>query len=331
MALAWIVRDVRATEGSLDLWQYLGATDYRLTDRPTTAHGNRVLLVTYIVAAVAALRSTAAPVVLIVTGIVTFALRLPGVWTIADAPYAEELRERALLGAYVALLAAVALVVVGAAGRRPVPEGGERPAGPGAGAGVTAFLLLLAMALIALAWEIRQAFVLPSSVYPDWFTGGGRVNGPLTEVPPGWGMAVLFVMLLVAAFGAVARAAFARPLGLIAGGFQLLSGVLGVTVVIRYDLYKRFADLPTERQLSMLTSVFLVFAGAAVIIVLARRGVERAPGGSPGPWGGSGPWGVQPPGYPPAAGPGVPPRAPGHPPAPAPGFGPPPSSPPPGP
>ncbi|MFE3428762.1 hypothetical protein [Streptomyces sp. NPDC059171] len=72
----------------------------------------------------------AAPV-LIVTGVVAFVLRLPGIWTVADAPAPEELRDRALLTPHAALVAGLAPIVVGAAGRRPVPQGEERPARTG--------------------------------------------------------------------------------------------------------------------------------------------------------------------------------------------------------
>jgi hypothetical protein len=329
MAFAWIVRDIRAADGQMGLWEYLGAPDPRSGQPATTAQGSRVLLVTYVLVAVAALRSSAASSALVVTGVVTFGLRLPGVWAVDDS-YPVELRDRAELSVSVALVAAVALIVAGIAGRRPTPEGG-RPAGPGQGAGVVAFLLLGAVAVVSLAWEIRQPFVVPSGVYPAWFIGGAPVHIAMTEAPPGWESAVLVLMSLVAAFGAVARAAFARVLGLIAGGLSCLGGVLGTAFAVRHEMYEHFADLPLERQLSLLTSVFLVFAGATVIAVLARPGAERASGGLAGPWGGSGPWGVQPPGHPPYGAPGQPPaQAPGFGPPQGGGFGPPPSSPPPG-
>lgn len=319
MAFAWIVRDIRAADGQMSLGEYLGAPDSRSGQPATTAQGSRVLLVTYVLAAVAALRSSAASSVLVVMGVVTFAMKLPGTWAIDDT-YPVELQDRAELGLYVALVAAVALVVVGIAGRRPSPEAG-RFAGPGRGAGVAAFLLLGTVAVVSLAWEIRQPFVVPSGIYPAWFIGGEPVHIPMTEAPPGWESVVLVLMSLVAAFGAVARAAFARVLGLIAGGLSFLGGVLGTYFAVHFKMYESFADLPLERQLSVLTSAFLVVAGAAVMAVLARPGAERTSGGLPGPWGGSGPWGVQPPGHPPY---GAPAQAPGQPPAQGPGFGPPP-------
>lgn len=324
LIIAWLVRDVRAADGLLPVWEYWsGTADLRDAPRTTTSTTSLVLLLAYAAAAVAALRSASAAPVLIVTGVVTFALRLPGVWIIADAPAPEDLRDRALLTTYVALAAGLAMIVAGVAGRRPVPEGTERPAGPGRGAGVAAFLLLGSQGLIFAAWEIRQPFVYPSELYPAWFIGGEPLTTPLTEGPPGWVAVTHILMLLVAAVGAVAGAAHARALGLIAGGFVLSSGVVGTVRIVHYEMYEQFLDLDIEAQLNMLTSVSSLLVGPVVIVVLARKGAERTlVGGAPGPWGGGGPWGAQPSGYPP------PQAAPGQQP-PAPGFGPPPSSQPP--
>ncbi|WP_097870107.1 hypothetical protein [Streptomyces sp. rh34] len=331
LIIAWLVRDIRAADGPVAVWEYWsGTADLRDAPRTTTSATSLVLLPAYAAAAVAALRSASAASVLIVTGVVTFALRLPGVWTIADAPAPEDLRDRALLTTYVALVAGLAMIVAGAAGRRPVPEGAERPAGPGRGAGVTVFLLLGFQALLFAAWEIRQLFVYPSELYPGWFIGGEPLTIPLTEGPPGWVTVTHVLMFLVAAVGAVAGAALARPLGLIAGGFVLSSGVLGTARVIHYEMYEQFTTLDVEAQLNMLSSVSSLLVGPVVLIVLARKGVGRTPvGGAPGPWGGVGPWGVQPPAHAPHQPPGQQPPAPGFGPPQGGGFGPPPSSPPP--
>ncbi|MFK4216204.1 hypothetical protein [Streptomyces sp. NPDC020880] len=313
LAVAWLVRDLRAADGPGPVWEYWsGTADLRQARRTTTSTTTLILLVAYVVAAVAALRSAAAASVLIVTGIVTLAVRLPGIWTIADASAPEELRDRALLSVYAALAAGIGLIVAGAAGRRPLPPGAPRPGGPGRGAGVAAFLFLGFQAVVFAAWEIRQPFVYPSELYPAWFIGGKPLNVPLTEAPPGWVNVVIILMFLAAAVGAVAGAAHARPLGLLAGGFALSSGVLGVARIIHFELYREFPDLGIEMQLNLLSFVTSLLAGAAVLVVLARKGVERAPtGGAPGPWDG---WGAPAPGFgPPQGG----------------GFGPPPSAPPP--
>ncbi|MFE1481240.1 hypothetical protein ACFW80_10120 [Streptomyces fimicarius] len=332
MAIAWLVRDFRVVDGPEILWDIWAgsANPWGMPSLATTAT-TLILLVVHAATAVAVLRSAQASPALIITGIVTFAVRLPGVWTIADSPFPEELRDRALLTTYATLLAGLAMVVVGTAGRRPVADGEERPAGPGRGAGVAAFLLLGFQAVAFTGWEIRQTFVLPDGLYPAWFMGGRPMVIPLTEAPPGWMNVLLIPTFLVAAVGAVAGAAYARPLGLIAGGFLLSSGVLGVGRGIRFELYERFTSQDIETQLNMLSFVASLIAGVAVLVLLARKGVQRIPvGGAPGPWGGGGPWGAQPSGYPPPqAAPGQQPPTPGFGPPQGGGFGPPPSSPPP--
>ncbi|MGW6713766.1 hypothetical protein [Streptomyces sp. MCL20-2] len=333
MVVAWIGRDIQAADGPGPVWEYWsGTANLQDVVRPTTTSTSLVLLLAYAAAAVAALRSASAASVLIVTGVVTFVLRLPGVWTVADAAAPEELRDRALLTTYAALVAGLALIVVGAVGRRPVPQGGERPAGPGRGAGVAVFLLLGLQAVIFTAWEIRQPFVFPSGFYPEWFIGGAPLNTPLIEGPPGWITVAIILMSLVAALGAVSGAALARPLGLIAGGFVLASGALGLARTIHFELYERFTDLDIEGQLTLLSQVCSLLIGLVVILLLARKGVERTPGGAAGPWGGpnswGGGWGAPAPGQPGPQG-YQPPQAPGFGPPQGGGFGPPPSSPPP--
>ncbi|MCX4674525.1 hypothetical protein OG413_04185 [Streptomyces sp. NBC_01433] len=372
----WIVRDLRVTGGPAELWEYwAGYMDARAKGVPATSQGSGVLLVVYVLAAVAALRSSIAAPVLVATGVVTLAVRLPGVWITGsswmDGSYADELRTRAMLGTFVALAAALALVVTGAAGRRPADDGGgARPVRPGRGAGVLTFLVLGATGVFYLAWEVRQAFVLPDYLYPAWYTGGEQVRVALTDAPPGWNSVVVALLCLAAAFSAAVRAVHSRPLGLIAAGFVLTSGVLGVARTVHHDLLDRFADLGTEYQLNLLTLFFSVLAGAVTLVALGRGGVEEVPGtggqgyGSGGwsqgwgPGAGAGPgYGLAPAqgyGQGPGQGPGygyppVPGQAPGHgypqggpqssapgappaaPPGGAPGYGPPPpSSPPPG-
>ncbi|EGE42006.1 hypothetical protein ACIQUZ_27055 [Streptomyces griseus] len=327
LVIVWLVRDIRAADGPVAVWEHWSGTgDLRDVPLTTTSAAALVLLAAYAAAAVAALRSASAAPVLVVTGAVTLALRLPGVWTVADASAPEHLRDRALITTCAALAAGIGLVVAGVAGRRPAPEGAVRPVGPRRG-GAAVFLLLGSQALIVAAWEIRQPFVYPSELYPAWFIGGEPLSLPLTEGPPGWVAVTHVLMFLAAAGGALTGAAHARPLGLIAGGFVLSSGVLGTARVVHHEMYERFFDADLEAQLNMLTSVAALIAGPVVIIVLARKDVERIPaGGVPGPWGGGGPWGAPPPGHPPHVAPGYPPpQAPPGQQPPAPGFGPPPS------
>lgn len=92
-----------------------------------------MLFVVLVAALIAALRSSVAASTLVVTGLVTLALRLPGVWTIGSTwmgpRYSDELRTRALVGTFVALAAGLALVVIGTVGRRQ-PEDTYEPRPP---------------------------------------------------------------------------------------------------------------------------------------------------------------------------------------------------------
>ncbi|MFF2726789.1 hypothetical protein ACFVS9_02600 [Streptomyces sp. NPDC058008] len=310
---AWIVRDVRAVGDPGALLRYwAGYTDGWPKKLPATLQADPVLLAVYVLALSAALRSSVAASTLVATGLVTIALRLPGVWTIGsswmDDRFSGELRTRALVGTFVALAAGLALVVTGAAGRRQPEDPFEpRPTRPGRGAGVTAFLVLGASAAVMAGWEIRQLFTLPDEVYPGWYVGGEVITLGLTAAPPGWSGLVLVAAGLVAAWTALFRAVHSRPLGMIVAGFLLVSGGCGIARILHHDWLERFFDEPAEQQLMILTSFFLAFAGATALAVLARRGFERTDG--PG-------HGYGDPGYPQAGPPGY-----GQPPAGAPGHG----------
>ncbi|MFD3655187.1 hypothetical protein [Streptomyces sp. NPDC058620] len=347
MVVGWVVRDVRAVSEPLDLLRYwAGYADARPDALPATSHSDLVLLVVYVFATAAALRSSVAASALVATGLVTLLLRLPGVWGIGaswmDGRYADELRTRALIGTFVALAAALALLVTGAAGRRQSEDFYEpRPTRPGQGASAVAFLMLGAAGAVMIAWEIRQLLTFPSSIYPDWFVGGPDVRMELTDAPPGWTNATVALLCLVVAVSALVHAVHSRTLGVIVAGFVLTAGSLGIARALHHQLLERFGELGTELQLTLLSWCFLAVAGAAALIALARRGFEDVPvgphqgygypqGGAPGygypPAGahGQGP-GY---GYPQAGAPG---QGPGHGYPQGGGFGPPPpSSPPPG-
>ncbi|WP_327115049.1 hypothetical protein OG206_11730 [Streptomyces sp. NBC_01341] len=349
----WIVRDLRAVGEPLDLLRYwAGYIDARPEGLPATLQADPALFLVYVVALIAALRSPVAASTLVTTGIVTFALRLPGVWIIGaswmDQRYGDELRTRALIGTFVALAAGLALIVTGAAGRRqPADPYEPLPTGPGQGAGVAAFLALGISGAVLIAWEVRQFFTLPSALYPDWFIGGRVIQTGLTAAPPGWSSSVLAVLCLVVAWTALFRAVHARPLGMILAAFLLLSGVTGTARAFHHRMTDRFGDLGAEQQLIVLTSVLLLLTGATALLVLARRGPQDADGRNQG-YGGYGypQSGAQGYGYPPGGTPGYGypqsgPQGHGYPSAGSPGYGypqtgggsgnpPPPASPPPG-
>lgn len=75
---SWLVRDIRAVDAE-QLWRYwAGFQDARPRAMPATSPLDVTLLVVYAVAAVAALRSSVAATVLVATGVITLAVRLPG-------------------------------------------------------------------------------------------------------------------------------------------------------------------------------------------------------------------------------------------------------------
>ncbi|MER8090520.1 hypothetical protein ABTZ57_36920 [Streptomyces sp. NPDC094048] len=282
MVAGWLVRDVGAVDDPGRLWRYwAGYREAQLSAVPTTSADDVVLLLVYVVAAFAALRSAVAGTALVATGVVTLAVRLPALWNIGasrmNARFSDDLRTRALICAFAALAVGIALIITAGAGRRPPHDFSERtPTRPGRGASVTAFLLLGASGAVVIAWEIRQAVRFPF-IYPDWFVGGDRLLLGLIDAPPGWHNAVLALLCLFAGTSALFHAVHARPFGLIAAGFLLSVGVLGVVRAVHYRMLDHFADLRTEDQLTLLSWFFETIAAAVVLIVLARRGSTDDP------------------------------------------------------
>ncbi|WP_240802803.1 hypothetical protein [Streptomyces sp. A0642] len=339
---SWLVRDIRAVDAD-ELWRHwAGFPDARPEAIPATSPLDVALLLVYAVATVAALRSSVATTALVATGVITLAVRLPGLWNIGsrrmETLFSDDLRSRALICAFVALAAGIALLITAGAGRRPPAGSYERlPTRPGPGASVAAFLMLGAAGAVLIAWEIRQMARYPE-IYPAWYVGGDdRVPHGVIDPPPGWATAALALLCLVAGVSALFHAVYARPFGLTAAALLLPGGVLGLVRTVHYDLLDHFGSLSTETQLTVLSWLFEGFAALVVLIALAPRGLPDVPdpyGPGQGPYGSqaSGPVGAHP--YPSGPyGPGQQPPAPGYGyPQGGGGFGPPPppSQPPPG-
>ncbi|MCX5399496.1 hypothetical protein [Streptomyces sp. NBC_00102] len=304
----WIVRDLRALGGPGPLWDFWSGVPERFPGAvPTTTGGALVLLVVQAATAFAVRRSPAAAPALVATGVTTLLLRLPGVWIIGaswmDGRYPDELRTRALISTFVTLAVSIAMIVTAAAGRRPARETGlPAPVRPASGPAVTAFLTLGSSGAVLIAWEIRQLFIYPDEVYPDWYLGGRVVGAMLVDVPAGWSTAGVALLALFAAAAGLARAAHSRPFGTVAAAFLVFSGGLGIARGVRLDLFQDYSGLGTEGQLALLSWVFLALAGIAALIATARRGVPAEDGQGWGP-------GAPGYGYPP---PGAPGRAPGY-------------------
>ncbi|MGW2282231.1 hypothetical protein [Streptomyces sp. NPDC001770] len=308
--IGWIVRDLRVLGGPGPLWDFWSGTPESFpTGIPATTGGTLVLLLVQLVTAFVVLRSPSAAAALVATGVATVLLRLPGVWTTNASwmgGYSDDLRLRAMICAVLTLAAATAMIVTASAGRRPAEEVGLlAPSRPTAGAGVVAFLALGASGAVVIAWEIRQFFVYPAELYPDWYIGGRVAGSTLVDAPGGWSTVTVALLALFAAVSAVARAVHSRPFAMVAAPFLLLSGALGIARGIRLDLFGAFSDVGLEAQLNMATWVFLPLAGLVALLVAALPGRPEAEGGPGRGWGPGTP-GY---GYPPPAPPG---RAPGY-------------------
>ncbi|MFB7912653.1 hypothetical protein [Streptomyces sp. NPDC056061] len=336
----WLIRDLGAADGPEHMWRYwAGFYDEGPGTMPATSSGDLALLVVYLVAAGAALRSSTAAATMVATGVLTIAVRLPGLWNIGasemNGRFSDELRTRALLCAFAALAAGVVLIVTAGAGRRPPVDFSEQvPLRPGRGARVTAFLLLGTGAVLGIAWGIRLLVRFPE-IFPEWYVGGERSMPVLIDPPPGWSSVLHVLLCAFAAVSALAGAVHTRPFGLIAAAVLLPDGVMGVFQAVHYKWLEQFGELPFENQLGVLSSFLETLLAVVVLIVLARRGTAEVPipphqGYEPGyGYPGQGPSDAPPPPHqPPRFGPPPPHQPPRF--APPPPHQPPPAQPPPG-
>ncbi|MER6994238.1 hypothetical protein [Streptomyces sp. NPDC000410] len=283
LAAAWIVRDFRAVDDPLALrWSWAGGGPPPGRQVTTTLH-DPVLLIGYVVAGIAALRASVAPSVLLTASVVTFAVRLPALWMVAatwmDLRATDELRSRALLCTFAVLGMAAALLITAVAGRRPAHRT-DLPARPSRRAAATAFLLLASAAAVRAAWEVYWTTEIPARAYLDRFSGSASLPMPLLGTPPGWLSAVLVLIALAAAAGALFRGVHSRPLGLAAAGLLTASGAAGLSLMIRADLPSRLGELAVPEQLAVASLLFECAAGAVTLLVLARRGAGDGSGGA---------------------------------------------------
>ncbi|MEV7280653.1 hypothetical protein [Streptomyces sp. NPDC093111] len=266
--VVWLLSDLAAFRSPAELlWYWAGDRAFLLRRRAATSLVDPVLLIAYVATAYAALRSPLAGPAFAATGLTTLALRLPGLWAAGVD---------ALVTSLLALALAAGLVVIAAAGRRDAHEGEpDGPDRPRTGPAVAAGTLCGLAALVWTAWEVHWASALPVEFTVDRFTGGRSLLLPSLAVPPGWLDVVLTLLLLAAAGSALTRARHARPVGLLAGLLLTGWGAGGVATALRAGWFGDLPRLETDTLLSVLTSVFAVLAGTAVMALLARPGARR--------------------------------------------------------
>ncbi|MFC8830806.1 hypothetical protein ACFT9I_36370 [Streptomyces sp. NPDC057137] len=285
VAAAWIVRDLRVTDGPVDLWwSWADQGSGRAAAPPATSLLDPVLLVVYTVVAVVVVRSAVAASALFAAGLLTLAVRLPALWVLSsswmEGRASEELRTRALFCAFGVLGVGVALLITAVAGRRP-PDSAYAltPTRPTQGVSVAAFLLLGAAAGIWAAWEVYWGQRLGLEVYLDRVTGESVLLS-LLGTPPGWLNAAIVLLCLAAAVGALFHTPFSRPLGMVAAALLVGVGGAALARALRYEALDHFGELATIEQLSLASLLFGLGAGCLALFALARKGEEDMPGGA---------------------------------------------------
>ncbi|MGW0121362.1 hypothetical protein [Streptomyces sp. NPDC003327] len=266
----WILRDLAALGSPTGLFHHwIGDHALLIRLRAATSLVDPVLLLVTTATAVAALRSRHAASALAATGAVTLALRLPGLWAPGTGALVTGLLDVAL---------AAGLLVTAAAGRRPAASAHDRPpTRPRTAAAVAAAVLLALAALVVLSWEVHRAGQLPAEITVDRFLGGRYLGGPDLGVPPGWLAVVLVVLCCTAAGSAVARARHTRAFGLLAGAFLGAEGLADTAGFLRSGVLPHLAELTGANQLSVLSALYGLLAGAAVLALLAGPGAPAPP------------------------------------------------------
>ncbi|WP_327392856.1 hypothetical protein OG533_25125 [Streptomyces sp. NBC_01186] len=288
ISLGWIIRDFTKANEVTDVWWNWTGLLARSEDGIWVASFiEPMLLLLYAVAAVTAVRSSSATGILIGTGVLTVVLRTPGLWNLnADwmQGVSDGLMSKVLSSTVAAVAIGAVLIVTAIAGRRPTqpPPGGygygfppptdpaeEPPARPTRSGAIAAFLMLGSGAAVLAAWEIRTWERAGWDRYERMLTGERSIIR-LLDVPPAWATWTVVLVALVAAVGALAGAPFSRPLGLIVAAPLLAFGVSAVAYALKIDMIEHFAEVSIEERLRLLTNVFEVVVGAAVLLVLAR-------------------------------------------------------------
>ncbi|AKH84625.1 hypothetical protein AA958_23190 [Streptomyces sp. CNQ-509] len=291
LSLLWIGRDVGVAASLPDLWwSWAGSPDAVPENHWGTSLYDPVLVGVYAVAGVTALHATAAAGALATAGAATILLRAPALWTLtADWMQGvdQDLRNRALLSAGVAVTLGAVLLISVAAGRRPSEATGagyllpdeQPPRRPARGAAATGMVFLAAAAVAFAAWELREA------ARTGWEAYGHRLTGEYTswallQPPLAYGKWATAAMCFAAAVAAARRAPLSRPLGMTAGAFVLGWGAADTSRYLKDEVFENFGALGAEHQLQASTGIGLLLAGFVILFALAGRG-ERDPVAEP--------------------------------------------------
>lgn len=297
--LAWIARDFREANEITDVFWLWSWHAPRASDGVwATSFVEPTLLVLYAIAAVTVARSSAAGGLLISTGVLTIALRVPGLWHL-NADWRQgieaDLKNLALCSTVAMVVLGGALLVTAVAGRRPLGAGtlgpphaawppapaDEPPAQPTRGGGVLGLVLLTAAGATGVAWQIYHLRQHGWDVYSKALTGERTVI-TLLETPISWREWTVALLALAAAGTCLSRAPLARPFGMTAAAALLGTGVFMVVGYWKADTFEQFADLVLADQLMVATAVLSIVLGVGTLLALAPRGETGHPPEYPG-------------------------------------------------
>lgn len=302
--IAWTVRDIRYV-GFHDMFRSWLGLDVNVQMHAVLATGTMdgVLLVLLLGALVWAPRPGAGWT-FVTAGVFAFGYRLPGWWIFqSDWTAGSPMHSRALATAVCFTLAGIALVVIGLAGRRPVPGPGPgglpgglpsgapvgvragglgaAPVGPRRAAAVTAGVLLVLFAVEEIGWQIfylhkyTTANGYPPDFYPHLLTGKGTLS-TLLGMPAAYSGWLWVALALLTAVVAFSNSAAARPLGIAFGFAAVVFAVVSLDVRHSQHMLFEFDHLPTYLKTEQVLLVVELLMGLVVLVLLA------VPGGRPG-------------------------------------------------
>ncbi|MEU5208237.1 hypothetical protein [Streptomyces sp. NPDC020742] len=317
LGAAWIVRDLAVAQHAADVARtWFGeARRPREFTAWATSPLDPLLVLGALAAAVIALRPTVPPAVaagaLLSLATATVLLRTPLVWTLGAGwlqGLDSGLTHRARLTVLAQLALAVALFLVVAAGRRPGPRTGRhtrspvlelpevaataygvvhaapygitpnRPGRPRTAPARTAAVLLTAAGLAVAGWNVHWWLRLGGDTYRKGLLGDPSVFRALLQPPVHWLTAALALLALGAAAASWRRAAWSRPAAATAAALLLVHAAAALASAVHTGQADRFAALPAEAGLELVTAALVALAALAVLLAAARRG-EGAPAG----------------------------------------------------
>ncbi|WP_225846367.1 hypothetical protein [Streptomyces sp. HPF1205] len=316
--IAWVIRDLKAVGLHDTLWTWLGLLLPGNEHGLLATGGLDAVLIVVLAGALVASRRPSAGWAFVAAGLFAAVYRLPEVWIFtADWTKGAPLHDRALSTGIGFVVAGIALIVLGLAGRRPADApppgpypaygayqgpaaapapyggggaatGGQVPARPGDGPAVVAGLLALALALELTGWQFYyvQKYNDPGYGEPHLYKHlitGERTIEYLLAAPTYYGAWAAVALGVVLAVAALARAPLARTLGTALGFLVALNAVISLDAWHKERLL--FKDgIPTFFVAQQGFEIGELVAGLLLLVLLIPKAGGPRPAPAPA-WG----------------------------------------------